>query len=260
MNYLIAIDSDGTLRKTDGSVSAFTKDVIKRVQEKQNIVLIATARPRYHTLELSNKIGINDYFISSNGAEVFDIKNNNVIYANYISKNDCLKVYNETKNLGLRAMFVYDNTEYVTLFKRNDNQVLLDDNNIGELKEKNIKQITVISNDKENLLSYKKMISQSKSIRVIDSSTENNNEIWFSIVNKDSSKGKALEELAKYLNISQDKVVAIGNDSNDLSMINYANYSIAVSNANEEILDSAKCIIKSNDEDGVAYYLEEHFL
>ena len=113
MNYLIAIDSDGTLRKTDGSVSAFTKDVIKRVQEKQNIVLIATARPRYHTLELSNEIGINDYFISSNGAEVFDIKNNNVIYANYISKNDCLKVYNETKNLGLRAMFVYDNTEYL---------------------------------------------------------------------------------------------------------------------------------------------------
>ena len=65
MIYIIAIDSDGTLRKTDGTISDFTKMVIKKQIDKENIVVICTARPRYHTQKISNEVGANRFMISS---------------------------------------------------------------------------------------------------------------------------------------------------------------------------------------------------
>ena len=72
MKYLIAIDSDGTLRRSDGTISNETKEVIKKLKDQGHIIVISTARPRYHTLKISNEVGINDYLISSNGTEVYD--------------------------------------------------------------------------------------------------------------------------------------------------------------------------------------------
>ena len=66
MKYLIAIDSDGTLRHSDGNISDKTKETIKKVIDCGNIVVICTARPRYYTLKISNEVGINEYLISSN--------------------------------------------------------------------------------------------------------------------------------------------------------------------------------------------------
>ena len=71
MPYLIAIDSDGTLRHSDGSISARTKKIIEKLVIKGNIVTICTARPRYHTLKISEEVGINGFLISSNGDLLF---------------------------------------------------------------------------------------------------------------------------------------------------------------------------------------------
>ena len=46
MKYIIAIDSDGTLRKTDGTISDFTKLAIRKQINKENIVVICTSRTR----------------------------------------------------------------------------------------------------------------------------------------------------------------------------------------------------------------------
>ena len=51
--YLVVIDSDGTLRHSDGTITDRTKEVLKRLIEKNNIVALCTARPRYYTLEVS---------------------------------------------------------------------------------------------------------------------------------------------------------------------------------------------------------------
>ena len=64
MKYLIAIDSDGTLRHSDGNISDKTKKIIKKVVECGNTVVICTARPRYYTLKVSNEVGLNEYLIS----------------------------------------------------------------------------------------------------------------------------------------------------------------------------------------------------
>ena len=67
MKYLIAIDSDGTLRHSDGNISDKTKKIIKKVVDCGNIVVICTARPRYYTLKVSNEIGLNEYLTLGHG-------------------------------------------------------------------------------------------------------------------------------------------------------------------------------------------------
>ena len=81
-------------------------------------------------------------------------------------------------------------------------------------------------------------------------------EYYFSIISENSSKGVALLKLANYLNISFENTIAIGNDNNDLSMIRVAGVGVSVANATSDLKKSADLIIKSNDEDGVAIYLE----
>lgn len=256
MSYLIAIDSDGTLRHSDGSISAVTKKIVGKLIRNGNIITICTARPRYHTLKVSEELGINRFLISSNGTEVYDNLNNEIIYSAYLTAKNCEKIFYDVENIGIRAIFVCDNFEYATQFIRNDSQILLDENNLEDMLAKNIKQIMIIDKDKEKIKKYKNKVKM-YNLNVIDTSNDSKEEIWFSIISNKASKGIALKKLAEHLNIPMYKTVAIGNDNNDLSMIQVAKIGVAVENATVDLKAAADIIIESNDEDGVAKFLQK---
>lgn len=256
MPYLIAIDSDGTLRHSDGSISDRTKKIVQKLVRKGNIITICTARPRYHTLKISEEVGINRFLISSNGTEVYDNLNNKIIYSAYLSPKYCKKIYSDVENIGVRAIFVCDNIEYATGFIRNDSQILLNKSNIDTMLARNIKQIMIIGKDKEKIKRYKNKVKK-YNLNIIDTSSDSKEEIWFSIISNKASKGVALKKLAGYLNIPMYQTVAIGNDNNDLSMIQVAEVGIAVENATNELKKIANYITDSNDDDGVAKILEK---
>ena len=256
MIYLISIDSDGTIRHSDGIITNKTKKVINDIIQNQHIVVICTARPRYHTLKISKEIGTERYLISSNGTEVFDNINNKTIYVSYLPKDVIKKIYYDIVEKKIRAIFVSDNMEYATQFIRNDSQVLLNDQNVNELFNKDIKQIMIIGKAKNKIQKYQKIVEKEYGLNIIDSSEDNDGEMWFSIISKDASKGIALEKLAKYLNIPIENTIAIGNDKNDVSMFNVAGLSVAVANASDDIKSKVDYVTLSNDEDGVAKFLE----
>lgn len=257
MKYIIAIDSDGTLRKTDGTISEFTKMVIKKQIEKENVVVICTARPRYHTQKISNEVGANNFIISSNGSEIYDVQKKKVIWAKYIDKKSCKLLYDYAILNNIRIMYVLENTEYVTQFTRNDNQVLLTEDNFDEVINNKVKQVMVISKEKDKINMFKEIVQNEYKMNILDSSKENSEENWFSVVSNEASKGIAVLKLSKYINVSKENIIAIGNDNNDISMFKVAKISAAVSNSTKKALENAKYKIKSNDEDGVAIFLNE---
>lgn len=255
MRYLIAIDSDGTLRHSDGTISVETKKAVKRLVNKNHIVVISTARPRYYTLKIKNEVGASNFLISSNGSEIYDSFNKKLIWASYIKSDCCEKLYSYAKLNNIRIMFVLENTEYVTHFVRNENQVLLTDNNYNDVINGNVKQVMVIGKDKEKILSFQKTVMNEYKMNILDSSDMLKDEIWFSIVSNDTSKGIALIKLAEYLKIPVNNIIAIGNDKNDISMFKVAKKSVSVGNGTEEAKKNAKIVIDSNDADGVAKFL-----
>jgi hydroxymethylpyrimidine pyrophosphatase-like HAD family hydrolase len=71
------------------------------------------------------------------------------------------------------------------------------------------------------------------------------------------SKATVVEEIAAGLGSGRESVVAFGDMPNDLPLLNWAGTSCAVANAHPEVLAAATHIIGSNDDDGVAQYLEK---
>jgi len=75
-----------------------------------------------------------------------------------------------------------------------------------------------------------------------------------------SNKGTGLARLLQQLNISKDEVIAFGDGSNDIEMLQTVGWPVAVENAVEELKPLAKIITKTNRENGVADILEKIFL
>lgn len=83
---------------------------------------------------------------------------------------------------------------------------------------------------------------------------------WAEIMPKSVNKGKAILEYAKFRGIDASEILAFGDSDNDLTMINYLGKGVAMQNARNSLKVSADDITKSNNDDGVAHYIEKHLL
>lgn len=260
MKKLVLIDSDGTLRKSDGTFSDKTKQVIKELVDNNNYIVICTGRPRYHTEEIMKEVNASPIIVSNNGADIYNVNTKEEIGSYYINKDKCFSLIEYCYNNDLRLVISTGYVEYVNKELRNNNQILLDRNNYKEqLKDKNIFQCLIVEKDIKKLEKMKKDIIDNQEIEVkngviIDTAGY---ESWFTIGNSNANKGNALKTLANYLGIDIKDTIAIGNDYNDISMLKEAGFSICVENSLEEVKKESDYITLSNDEDGVASVLEK---
>ncbi|MCL2079415.1 MAG: HAD hydrolase family protein [Oscillospiraceae bacterium] len=80
------------------------------------------------------------------------------------------------------------------------------------------------------------------------------------IMHKDATKAKALTQLARLWGISQSEIVAFGDDSNDIDMLAYVGVGVAMGNAINEVKAVADFVCNTNNNDGVAKWIEENIL
>ena len=80
------------------------------------------------------------------------------------------------------------------------------------------------------------------------------------IVHKEANKRNALENIALKFNIKREEIIAIGDNFNDMDMIEYAGLGVAMGNAPDYLKDAAEFVTHSNDEDGVRHVLERFIL
>lgn len=252
MNKLIFLDIDGTLLRDNGTFNEDIKCVIESHSKENNKIILTSARPRNKVVDICNKLELNTYFISSNGAEIYDPKENKRLYINSINKSSMLYIYKLAIKYNIELIVAVNNKEYV--LNIDDKRTKLTENILNKYK---VKQCMIIS---EKLNKLKKFI---KKLDVLDDinftlniETLENNKYWYSIVNKDVSKGNACKILSNLENINIEDTIAIGNDYNDISMFNLLGLSVVVENAHSSIKDFADLIIDSNNNDGVYKYLK----
>lgn len=257
MKKLILIDSDETLRHTDGLIAERTKKMIRKNIDLGNYVCVCTARPRYHAEKITIMAGAGDIVISSNGAEIYDIKDNKLINCVSVNTKSCKKLIQYAYKNDIRLILVVDNYEYVTKDVKNDKQKLL--LNEKEIDNLIIKQCMFTDKDSLKLMDAKKFVLSIKDVIIINESDNSLDweEYWFSVADINASKGNALKFLLNYLKINKEDSIAIGNDYNDISMFKEAGISVAVANASDEIKKMVSIVVGSNNDDGVAEFLEK---
>lgn len=256
---LIFIDSDDTLKKTDGSISDRVKMAIKKNRKVGNKIIICTARPRYQTLEVMKETDADSIIVSSNGSEIYDNNDSKIIFNSFIDNESVIKLVKYAYSKDIRLILTMEDYDYVTKEIRNPNQKLLNNHNYEEeLTGCHVKQCMFIDKKSEEIFKIKDILSVDNKLHIVDEINENSlyEEKWFSVSNSNCSKGNALKIVSKYLNIPIENTIAIGNGKNDISMFEVAGLSVAVANASDDIKSKVNHITLSNDEDGVAVFLE----
>ena len=83
---------------------------------------------------------------------------------------------------------------------------------------------------------------------------------FLEVINKESNKGVGLKALADTLGVKKEEIIACGDASNDLAMIEYAGLGVAMENATDDVKEIANYQTKSNNEDGIAEVVNKFIL
>lgn len=269
---LIAIDMDGTMLDDDHKVSERNKEAINRATEKGVKVVISTGRIYTSARYYSRLLGISTPIIACNGAYVCEHDRSKVIYEKSIPLNLCKSIIKLFEEAGV-YYHLFDNDNFYTkelnhssrkYYEWNLKQKEEDRININiiespmsilEEKDARIYKFVVVDEDQEKLDYVRDSLLRTGELEIVSSWKHN-----IEIMAKGVSKGKALEELNRILNISKDSVMAIGDNYNDISMLNFAGLPISMGNGEPKVKELAKYITDTNNKDGVAKAIEKFVL
>ncbi|HLR35993.1 MAG TPA: Cof-type HAD-IIB family hydrolase [Tissierellales bacterium] len=273
MKYeLIAIDMDGTLLNSDNEISSRNKRAIKKAKSLGANIILSTGRLFTSANEYAESLGLTTPIISCNGAFVAEKGKSNVIYDSAINKDVAKEVIKMSEKEEVYYHFYDDETFYLTeknasseLFKgwtgeKNiyhgvDYQVMKAPLKEIEKNQIRVYKYIVVDRDIERLLKFRKKISQINGVEIASSWSNN-----IEIMNKGVTKGNGLKLLCEKFNIPTSKVIAIGDNENDISMLKMAGLGVAMENGEEKAKEYADYITDNNDRDGVAKVIEKFVL
>lgn len=261
MNYnikFIAIDVDGTLVTDDKRITEETIKAIRLANEKGANVSIASGRPLSGINRYREYFKDDALFITYNGAKVIKLDTNETIFEMSMNSDDAKDVleYAFTNKMHL---FIWIKDE---LYTDELNEHVEYYQSINMVKANIVPDFRLLYNNVTKIIIYDYNENLVKAKNDILRINPNINcqfsiPVFLEIFNKEVSKGKAVEMIGKYYNLNKDEIMAIGDNFNDLSMIEYAGIGVAMGNAPEEIKRIATFVTKSNQEDGVAYAINK---
>lgn len=269
---LLATDLDGTLLLQNKHISKRTYDVLKKANENGVHIVIATGRSFSALPESIFKIDGMRYVVTSNGANIIDLKDNEVIYKNCIDAAQIPKIIDFLKGrpyilevfTGGKAYMSksdYDKFRSRTIDFRPIEYVLQTRIPIDDIFEFTSKNASAIENININFDSLSDKPKAYEELLKFDNITVTTSfDFNLEIGGNTTSKGDALNFLTQMLGLTSKNVLSIGDNPNDSSMLGFSEIAVAVENAHEDIIKLADHITSSNDEDGVAKAVEKFVL
>jgi Cof subfamily protein (haloacid dehalogenase superfamily) len=260
------IDIDGTLTNSKKIISNETIKSIKKAKEKGIDIVLCSGRTNKYVCEFSEKLFDSRYVISSNGAEIYDLNSNLDIYKNNIDFEIIKDIWQYSNNNSIGCIVNTKDIRFCNSFLQNitdSNKLEIKDVDI--LKDKDIYQIVIDSNDYQKMLEFKKYIDENNKINAINIAKEFSNKelgrnYFFDIVNLKTSKGEAIKFLLKYLNLEKENAICFGDSINDYEMFSECKVKVAMENAMQELKDKADYITLSNDKNGISYFFEKYII
>lgn len=260
-------DFDGTLFRSDKSISQNDLDILEELGNKGVIRVLATGRSLF-SLERSVSISLPvDYLIYSTGLGVARYPDPHVhtLKTEVLSTDDTRYIGTFLDRLDLDYMIhapVPDNHRFSYRPSGNKLEDFL--TRIG-FYEGHTREISSHIEDPGNSSQFLVMVSKSQSAATIEllrsalddrftiiktTSPFDGKTVWIEIFPKAVSKSKAAEWLANELNIRREQIVAVGNDYNDEDLLAWAGQGFVVENGPPDMKERFH-VVPSNNEEGV---------
>ena len=263
---LIAVDVDGTLLNSKNKISQRTRKSLIKAMEEGHKVVIVSGRPTEAINAIAKELNFGKYagLISAfNGGAIINFETKEELSNHVLDLDFTKEILKESRDLGIDVLI----PKHRTMISAKDNRYLnLEREILGfdtEVRKDLIENIDftpnklLLASDKETL---DKIIPGLEEKYKKRASLVRSQDFYYEVMPQGLSKGKSLLEIASYYGIEQKDIIAFGDQMNDETMIEIAGVGVAMANAVEAIKEIADYVTLSNDQDGIADYLEKFVL
>ena len=285
MIKLLTLDLDGTLLNSSGQIPKANRLAIRQAEEKGVLVTIATGRRFRDARPVGIELGLNAPLITHNGALLKYAETDETVAYSLLSCETSLEILRVGNEFGGDALVSADPHGKGTLFYDR-----VSDNNIplqryitwaktlhGDEAEKALRHVDDLSevlDDTEVIhITFSGTCSSMHDMQqVLQGELQDTVTILATIYPRldftlidilppDSSKGVGVEKLALIEGLKSDEVMAIGDNFNDIEMLEFAGTAVVMGNADPRLLERREFYTTvSNDENGVAEAIKQFIL
>ena len=266
---LLVVDIDGTLLNRDGAISDEDTGALTRACRSGVHVSLSTGRVVVACLPILERLALDGYHMFFDGALVFNPQKNQEVYVEQIPAQLVKQIADIARlqevNLDLYSIthFFTERETWATEIRRrffNLKPTVVNFDDVWQ-EERIIKATIVVRSDEEKARAQDIYQHFKDQLSFSWTRTPAYPEIDFINVRAIGvSKGKALEALASFLGLSLTDVVAIGDGTNDVSLLSTAGLAIAMGNAHDELKAVADHVTLDVDHNGVAAAVDRFLL
>jgi 5-amino-6-(5-phospho-D-ribitylamino)uracil phosphatase len=261
--HLIALDLDGTLLKDDKTISAKNKDMLKKAKEQGHIVMIATGRPYRSSEMYYRELELDTPIVNFNGAFTHHPRNPNWGYfhepldvnvaKDIVEACRSFQFHNIIAEVIDDVYFHYHDQKLLDIFSFGNPKITT-----GDLSNylKDSPTSMLIHTEEDQLKKIRDHLSQVHA-EVIDQRSWAAPWHVIEIIKAGLNKAVGLKKAADYYGIPKERVIAFGDEDNDLEMLEYAGHGIAMGNGIDQVKNIANDVTLTNEEDGVGAYLAD---
>jgi Cof subfamily protein (haloacid dehalogenase superfamily) len=273
---LLALDIDGTLTDPNFQVPARNIAALRAAHETGIEIILATGRRHDYALPIAQELGFPLWLISSNGALIRSSAGE-TFFTDRLPAKTAAELIQYMDGFRGHAVLTFDRATNVP---GNDSLVLesADELNktVSRWLEINRPYIKFVSPLEDALTedplqamycgrvavmqALQQQLSQAvflDKITVLKTQYDHRDLCILDILNRECSKGHALKRWAEERGIPREQVMAIGDNHNDLEMLEFAGVAVVMGNASHELKQSGWMVTGSNEESGVAQAVEE---
>ena len=253
---LVATDLDGTLVRSDGTVSAYTRDVIATLDERGVPVVFVTGRPLRWAEEVFEFVGAHGLAVISNGALVWDVARDRVDLTRPVPVGEGLSVCRQIREAVPGSAFAVETVSGIALEHGfMERYPLPEGSRRGALEDVFDEPVLKILARHEELDAQEFWDRTAAAVGDAVVVTWSSGSALLEISARGVTKASTLALLCDRLGVDRADVVAFGDMPNDLPMLQWAGTAYAMANAHPTVHEAAAHRAPGNDDDGVATVL-----
>ena len=273
---LIALDIDGTLADSAGKITTRTKEAVHAVAQTGATIVVATGRRFITAKPRVLQLQFPEVLLAAHNGAILKRLNGELLHHQLLPCAVAKKVVQISKELGLRPVAFEGTQDSANLFVENygdqldgwergyleENKAHLNwvNNLATDLPGDVIEVISVVPAEKAHeiaALFQTRLNGQVKPILVI---INNGQHAFLGLSHAKVGKDLPLRYLAEQMKIDASEILAIGDNYNDLDMLQFAGTGVVMENADDALKQEGFHVTSSNDSDGVAAALERFVL
>jgi len=264
MRYkLLVLDLDGTLTNSKKEISDRTRNALIKAQQNGVKIVLASGRPTYGIVPLAEELELakyGGYILAFNGGTIINWQTKEIIHQSVLSA-EKLPVLREIARKNQVDIISYENESIIS--ENPENEFIQYEAFLNKMPIKKVNSFVEalqIPVPKCLMVGNPDILVRLEQELKAQFNYEMNiyrSEPFFLELNPlNIDKAKSLQILLDYTGYSREEMLACGDGFNDLSMIEFAGFGVAMANAQEAVKQASDYITLSNDEDGVAHVVE----